>query len=48
MKVNSYQSGNGVGVIRDWMWSIEIMDALKAKLRETGKSALRIRYFVPK
>lgn len=48
MKANSYQSGNSVGVNRDQMWSVHITDALKPKLRETGKSALRIKYFVPK
>lgn len=48
MKANPYESGNAVEANRDQMWSISITDELKPKLRETGKSALRIRYFVPK
>lgn len=30
------------------MWNTYITGALKSKLREAGKSALRIRYFMPK
>lgn len=49
MQANSNQSGNTLVVVnRDYMRSIHITDALKPKPRETERSTLRIKYFVPK